>query len=219
MTEDVPHHSPADRSIPPAGALVLEVGALDRPLDLDALFGRQAPVELEIGIGSGFFLSRYALERPDLNLLGLDHMGSEVYRTADKCVRLGLAHVQVVRCDAVYFLETFVRTGSVAACHVYYSDPWPKRRHHKRRLWRPAFVAQVARVLAPGGSLLLKTDVTEYFEVIDAVVRGHGGLELAEDRRLDLDPMPGDIESNFQGKAVAAGHPLHYQRWVRRAEG
>lgn len=218
MTESVPDRSPAGRMHPPAGTLVLEVGALDRPLDFARLFGRQAPVELEVGIGSGFFLSRYALERPELNLLGLDHIGSEVYRTADKCVRLGLTNVRVVRCDAVYFLEAFVPTGSLAACHVYYSDPWPKRRHHKRRLWRPAFVAEVARVLAPGGALLLKTDVTEYFEVIDALVRGHGGLELVEDRRLDLDPLPGDIASNFQGKAVAAGHPLHYQCWVRSGQ-
>jgi tRNA (guanine-N7-)-methyltransferase len=195
--------------------LELELGELAKPLDLTALFGRQAPAELEIGIGSGYFLSRYALDHPEVNLLGLDNVGSEVRRTADKCCRLGALNVRVLRVDALYFLEEYPLTDAFQAIHIYYSDPWPKHRHHRRRLWQPRLVPLIERSLVAGGTLYLKTDVTEYFEVIQRVLGEAKGLRLVEDRRLDIEPLPGDYDSNFQRKAVKQGHPLHWQKWQR----
>ena len=193
--------------------LILNLAELTKPLDFDAMFERRAPVEIEIGIGSGYFLSRYAKDHPEVNLLGLDKEMSEVRRTDDKCRRQGAENVRVLKCDAIYFLEDYPAEGSVQALHVYYSDPWPKKRHHKRRLWREDFIRAAERVLAPGGDLFLKTDVTEYFEVIDRVIRTSQCLSLVQEQRLDHEPLAGDYPSNFQTKAIEAGHPLHYQHW------
>lgn len=198
------------------GTLIVDLATMPKPLDFDALFGRRAPVEIEIGIGSGYFLSRYAKEHPDVNLLGMDKVGSEVYRTNDKCLRIGARNVRLLRCDAPYFLAEFPAEASIHAIHIYYSDPWPKTKHHKRRLWQPSLVPLLERAIRPGGLLYMKTDVTEYFEVIDGVLRAAENLELVDARRLDLEPMEGDHETNFQRKAREKGHPLHYQLWRRR---
>jgi len=206
-TEDHP-------AMPPA--LVVEMAALGKPVDFDTLFGRKAPVEIEIGIGSGYFLSRYARVHPEVNLLGMDKEGSEVYRTQDKCRRLGASNVRVLKCDAIYFLEEYVAPESIQTFHVYYSDPWPKKRHHKRRLWREAFARQVERALVPGGLLYLKTDVTSYFEVIQEVMKAADAMQLMENYRLDEAPIEGDYATNFQRKALEKGHPLHYQIWKKR---
>lgn len=197
-----------------AARLLLELGELSRPIDWDALYGRPAPIELEIGVGSGYFHSRYALDHPEVNLFGLDVMTSEVLRTQDKCRRLGAMNVRLVRCDAPYFLEDYVAPNSLQAMHVYYSDPWPKKRHHKRRLWKPGFIRLAHQALQPGGKLFLKTDVTSYFDVIQEAFRdADTGLQLVEEHRLDLEPLEGDYATNFQHKAIEQGHPLHYQVW------
>jgi tRNA (guanine-N7-)-methyltransferase len=121
----------------------------------------------------------------------------------------------VLRVDALYFLEEYPLTDAFQAIHIYYSDPWPKHRHHRRRLWQPRLVPLVERALISGGTLYLKTDVTEYFDVIQRVLGDAKGLRLVESRRLDEEPMPGDYDSNFQRKAVRQGHPLHWQKWQR----
>jgi tRNA (guanine-N7-)-methyltransferase len=212
-----PAGEPALRPSPNGGWVVaLDLPEVPKPLDPARLFGREAPFEVEVGIGSGYFFSRHAQALPGVNLLGIDKSRPEVLRTADKCRRLGLVNVRVVACDAPYFLEGRLADGVVDTYHVYYSDPWPKTRHHKRRLWTPGFVATVERTLAPGGRLLMKTDVTDYFAVIDGLLRRAPGLELVEERRLDLQPMEGDVPTNFQRKAIEQGHPLHFQEWRRR---
>jgi tRNA (guanine-N7-)-methyltransferase len=200
------------------GSPVLDLARLGKPLDFARLFGRPGPVAIEVGIGSGYFLSRYALDRPELNLLGIDQAPGEVRRSADKCTRLGATNVRVLCCDAIYFLYDYPAAASVDEYHVYYSDPWHKRRHQKRRLWRPEFLDVVARTLRPGGALFLKTDVTDYFTVINGLLKGHEAFRLLDDRRLDNEPLEGDYETNFQRKAIRQGHPLHYQQWERVGE-
>jgi tRNA (guanine-N7-)-methyltransferase len=208
-----------DPDIPAAPSLVLDLAELAKPLDWDAVFGRRAPVEIEVGVGSGYFLSRYAAQHSQINLFGIEIIGTEVQRAADKCRRAGLTNVRLLRVDAPYFLEDYPAAGSVRAAHVYYSDPWPKTRHHKRRLWTPRFRAILERLLQPGGYVFLKTDVTDYFRVIDRVMKESTVLELVDERRLDEQDMPGDITTNFQRKAIEAGHPLHYQQWRKRSQG
>lgn len=195
--------------------LELDLAELAKPLDFKALFGRSAPLEIEVGVGSGFFCAEYARDHPEINLLGIDKTGSETHRTNDKCRRRGLTNVRLLRCDALYFLEDYPADHSVDTYHVYYSDPWPKKRHHRRRLWQPRFIEILRRTLKRDGRLFMKTDVTDYFEVIDGLLHASGFLDLVHERRLDLDPLEGDYETNFQRKAIEQGHPLHYQLWRR----
>jgi len=202
----------------PLGGWDLEVRLPDlaKPLDFAAIFGREARTEIEIGSGSGVFLSTEAARRPDVNFLAIEVEGSEVKRAKDKWRRRDLPNTRILRCDALYFLEDYPADASVDAYIILYSDPWPKKRHHKRRLFQPRLLPILRRTLKPGAPLTIKTDVTEYYEVMIELFRGADFLELEFDRRLDHDPVTDDIETNFQQKAREKGHPLHFMRYRRR---
>lgn len=182
-------------------------------IDWVKIFANNNPVEMEIGIGSGFFLTRYAKDHPEINIVGIDIANSEVLRSADKARRLGVPNIRTMRYDAPLLLAEMIAPESIENMHVYYSDPWTKRRHHRRRLWQPDFIRSVARVLKPKGMMYMKTDVTDYFTVIDKNIRSTELFECLQDRRIDIDPLEKDYETNFQRKAREQGHPLHYQEW------
>ena len=208
---------------PPAAApeetkIVYELGELSRPLDLPALFGRPGRFELEIGFGSGIFLAIEAAARPDVNFLGIEHDRGQVYRTKDKMLRRGITNVRLLCCDAPYLLEEgYIAPHSVETCHIYFSDPWPKKRHHKRRLFSPRLLPLLDRILAEHADLRVKTDVTEYYDVIEPLLSSALFLHKEVDLRLDITPLEGDIVTNFQNKAIAKGHPIHMMVYRRMA--
>ncbi len=144
------------------------------PLDLDALFGRRAPRVLEIGFGMGETTAAIAAAHPETDYLGIEvhtpGVGSLLKLVAEK----GLTNVRVIQHDAVEVLRDMIAPGSLYAIHIFFPDPWPKKRHHKRRLIQPAFVALAASRLAPGGYLHCATDWEEYaqqmLEVLSAEV-------------------------------------------------
>lgn len=199
----------------PAENWVISPADLEKPLNLQAIFGNEQPLELEIGIGSGYFLTRYAQNHPDINILGVDKVASEVMRSADKARRLGVTNIRTLQYEALILLEEYIEPETFQRVHVYYSDPWPKKKHHRRRVWKPEFVRAAWKGLKPDGELYMKTDVSEYFEVIDKVIKTDGGFENRLDCRLDEELIEGDYETNFQRKAKEKGHPLHYQIWKK----
>ena len=138
------------------------IAASDAPLDLDAVFGRQAPRTLEIGFGNGAALAAMAAAHPER-----DYLGIEVHRPGVGALLLtlekqGLENVRVISADAVAVLRDAIPDASLAAVHVYFPDPWPKLRHHKRRLIQASFAALIARKLRPGGYLHMATDWEDY---------------------------------------------------------
>lgn len=144
-------------------------------LDLDALFGRCAPRMLEIGFGAGEALLEYAAAHPEIDCIGI-----EVHRPGVGHLLLGveaanLRNLRVICHDAVEVLQQQLAPASIALTHIFFPDPWPKKRHHKRRLIQPPFVELLAKALAPGGTLRLATDWEPYAqhmrEVIDASPR------------------------------------------------
>jgi len=146
------------------------------PLDLTRWFGRIAPVILEIGSGMGESTAALAAAAP-----GVDHVAVEVYQPglAQLLMRirdLGLTNLRLLRGDAVQLLREHVEPGSLTGIRVYFSDPWPKRRHHKRRLIQPAFVALAASRLRPGGTLHLATDLAHYAEWMRQVCEAEPAL-------------------------------------------
>jgi tRNA (guanine-N7-)-methyltransferase len=150
----------------------VEQESLPRPLDWATLFGNDHPVELEIGCGKGTFMTQQALARPQVNFFGIEWARFYWRYTCDRLRRNGCsANARCIRADAAFFLRDFVPAGSLAAIHIYFPDPWPKARHHKRRLIQPAFMEQVHRVLAPGGRVNIVTDHPDYWAHIDPVVR------------------------------------------------
>ena len=196
--------------------LEVRLADLARPLDFNALFGRPAPIEIEVGCGSGLYLAHDAAARPGVNFLGIERDHSQVRRAKDKWRRRGFLNTRIVRGDAHYILEEFIAPASVDAYIILYSDPWPKKRHHKRRFFQPRLLPILERTLKPGGLLTVKTDVTSYYDVMMELFAEAPFLELLYDRRLDLEPDPEDIPTNFQSKAIEKGHPLHSMRWRRR---
>ena len=132
------------------------------PLDLVALFGNARPVVLEIGFGNGESLAAMAAADPARNWLGVEVHGPGVGHLLLESERRGLDHLRVIRHDAVELLTHGIPHGSLERVQLFFPDPWPKQRHHKRRILTPAFLHLVARALAPGGTFHAATDWEHY---------------------------------------------------------
>jgi tRNA (guanine-N7-)-methyltransferase len=159
---------------------LLEHSDTPSPIDCQAVFGNDHPVEVEVGFGKGLFLARAATVCPEVNYLGVEISRKYLLLTATRLAQQGLTNVRLAKDDARTFLRDRVASGSVQAVHVYFPDPWWKQRHRRRRVFTAEFVAECVRVLRPGGLLHVATDVEEYFGVITAMLK-----ELPE-----LRPMP-----------------------------
>jgi tRNA (guanine-N7-)-methyltransferase len=146
------------------------------PLDPAALFGRDAPLEVELGTGKARFLIEAARAHPDRNFLGVERSLSYYRFARDRVARAGLPNARVLRADAAIFVARSLPEGA-AAFHAYFLDPWPKKRQRKRRLLDAPFLDLLARRLAPGGQLLIKTDHADYAEAIEAALRVVPALE------------------------------------------
>src|SRR3954471_14719996 len=142
----------------------LDAPAHPKPLDWRQLFGNDHPVELEIGMGKGTFLTEQAKARPDVNFFGIEWANWFWRYASDRLRRNGCTNARAVRAEALFFLREHVPDASISVLHVYFPDPWPKKRHHKRRLVQEPFMQQAKRVLAPRGRLQIVTDHQGYFE-------------------------------------------------------
>lgn len=135
----------------------------DLPLDWDRLFGREGPVEIEVGCGKGRFLLERAERHPDRLFVGLEYARAYLETMAKRCSKRGLENVRVSKCEAGEFFRECVPDASLDAFHLLYPDPWPKKRHHKRRLIQHEFLQELRRVLKPAGELNIATDHEDYF--------------------------------------------------------
>lgn len=178
-------------------------------IDFAAVFGRVAPVELEIGCGKGAFLLRQARAHPERNYFGIE-WASKFYRYAvDRMARWGLSNVRLLRADAKLFIMRQAPPGSLLALHVYHPDPWPKKRHHRRRLFSADFVDAAAAALQGGGRLAIQTDHAEYFGVIRELTSRHPALRPVDFVDLDFG-APGDrMDTNFEIKYRREGRAIH----------
>jgi len=184
------------------------------PVDLAALFGRDAPVELEIGTGKGRFLLESAAADPSRNWLGLEIEREYCVLARLRASRRGLTNVRVEALDGREFVIRRLPPRSLAALHVYFPDPWPKKRHQKRRLFTPAFAAAAARALVPGGLLRIASDHAGYFRVIEEVLAAEPVLlRLTED-----ETGPWSSGTNYELKFAASGRPV-FKAVFRRRDG
>jgi tRNA (guanine-N7-)-methyltransferase len=142
---------------------LLELEQLVPPLDRQALFGRVAPLEIEVGSGKGLFLSAAAAGDPTRDFLGVEIIGKYARFVAARLVKRQANNARIMHGDAQFLFRDHLADGTLAAVHVYFPDPWWKARHRKRRVMNSAFLAQVERTLEPGGTLHFWTDVEEYY--------------------------------------------------------
>ncbi len=143
---------------------------LDDKIDFIRIFGRPGPVHIEIGTGKATFLLNQARAQTDANFLGIER-DNKYYRYAvDRIGRWQLTNVRIIRTDAATFLANFVPDSSIDCFHIYFPDPWPKRRHHKRRFFCPANLGHLLRCLKTNGWIRIATDHTDYFEKIKQMI-------------------------------------------------
>jgi tRNA (guanine-N7-)-methyltransferase len=134
----------------------------DLHLNMAELFGREAPLVLEIGFGMGETTQKIALAQPELNFLGVEVFNAGVGAMLKRIEESALPNVRIVQHDAVEVVQNMIAPQSLAGVHVYFPDPWPKKRHHKRRLIQPTFASLLASRIAPGGYLHCATDWQPY---------------------------------------------------------
>lgn len=145
-------------------------------VDFEATFGRQAPVVLEIGFGMGDATAKIAQALPDADFIGCEVHEPGVGALLKHIGEMQLSNLRLIRHDAVEVLENMIAPDSLAGVHVFFPDPWHKKRHHKRRLIQPAFVAKLVHHLAPGGYLHLATDWEPYAQQMLEVLSAEPNL-------------------------------------------
>lgn len=209
MRMNSPKHLRRDKNTKPDTTGVLLDGSItSEPIDFTEVFGNDRPVEVEIGVGKGTFMVTRALARPEVNFLGVEYARAYAHHAADRFRRRGLVNARMLHADAGHLFKACLRDESLWRVHIYFPDPWPKRRHRRRRLIQPPFAREIQRKLKPGGQLIVVTDHMDYFLQIRMVLNDMAGMASI--------PMPqmadrnGEIVgTNFERKYIAQGRPFY----------
>ncbi len=176
-------------------------------LDFAELFGNDRPVIVEIGSGKGRFLIASAIEQPDRNFVGIEKSLHYFRVIRDRAGKRGLRNVCVINHDAALVFERMFADASVAEIHIYFPDPWPRKREQKRRIVRAEVLREMKRVLVPGGWGMYVTDHRDYFEAATPVLAEHFRVET----RI---PGPDDPpRTNYEAKYRAEGRPIFEVRF------
>jgi tRNA (guanine-N7-)-methyltransferase len=185
-----------------APSLIYELTSIVERLDLARLFPRIQPLEVELGSGDGSFLVNCAKARPEHNFLGVERLLGRLRKVDRKGRRAGLANLRGVRVESAYLLEYLLPHQSVIALHVYFPDPWPKRKHRKNRMVNARFTELARQSLAPDGVVYLRTDDADYFSQMRTVFAANPAFRAAETPG-ELSAVVTDFERNFHARGVA----------------
>jgi tRNA (guanine-N7-)-methyltransferase len=194
------------------GGILLNLQERTPPLDWRSVFPVPVEsVEIEIGSGKGMFLQRSSAERPDVGFLGVERAGKWLALCVARVTRDDRQNVRLTRADAFDLLARWVPLGSAATIHVYFPDPWPKKRHAKRRLLSPSLYDLAARALRTGGCLAIATDVDWYFAEAAEVLDAHRCFE-----RLPDDPgFEASVRTHYARKYEHQGRTCRFIRYER----
>lgn len=186
----------------------------EAPLDYRAVFGRDAPVVLEIGCGMGETTAAIAHAQPQVDFIGIEVHGPGVGALLNRIDAGALSNVRVIRHDAVEVVRAMIPPQSLAGVHVYFPDPWPKKRHHKRRLLQPAFVHALGQRLRTGGYLHVATDWADYAEAVLAALESE---PLLRNTAAGYAERPAwRPQTKFEARGVRLGHAVFDLVFARR---
>ncbi len=183
-----------------------------RRYSVTEIFGNGQEYEVDLGCGDGGFLLAVAQQHPDRLYLGVERLLGRLRKVCSRGDRLGLQNVRALRAEGLYFLEWMVEPGSIRRLHYLFPDPWPKEKHHKKRLVQEETVPTLHRALAPGGELLFRTDHEEYYEWVCACVKSSALFEQTE--WPDLEDYP---DTDFQRQWESQGRSIHSARFISKA--
>jgi len=181
--------------------LVYEFKSIVDPLDLTELFPRVQPLEVELGCGDASFLAEYARRHPETNFLGVERLLGRIKKLNRKGRLAGLTNLRGVRIESAYFLQYLLPAQCAVALHIYFPDPWPKKKHHRHRLINTAFPALARRVLAPGGVVYLRTDDQDYFTQMTEVFGAAAEFESVATPG-ELAEVLTDFERDFNAQGI-----------------
>ena len=187
------------------------------PLHLDSLFGRQAPRVLEIGFGNGETLVRQAAQHPEQDFIGVEVHEPGIGHCLIALRDAGIGNLRLIAHDAIEVLQAQIPSASLQRINLYFPDPWPKKRHHKRRILQPDFINLCGDRLVPGGSLHIATDWANYAEHIDAAMAASPEFVCAERREHDGDEPLDRPVTKFERRGLGKGHRIWDWRFDRTA--
>jgi len=181
--------------------LIYQLPTILEPLLLAALFPQAQPLEVELGCGDASFLIAYAQRRPHSNFIGVERLLGRLQKLDRKGRRAGLANVRGVRIESSYFLRYLLPPQAATALHIYFPDPWPKKKHHRHRLINEPFPALARAALAPGGHVFLRTDDADYFAQMREVF-GAAHEFVLTDTPPELAEITTDFEQEFNARGI-----------------
>jgi tRNA (guanine-N7-)-methyltransferase len=182
-------------------SLLVALRSIIEPLDLAQLFPQPQPLEVELGCGDASFLVEYAARHPERNFIGVERLLGRLRKLDRKGRRAGLTNVRGVQIESAYFLQYLLLPRSASVLHIYFPDPWPKKRHHKNRLINESFPRLARAALVPGGAVYLRTDDRDYFAQMTGVFGASAEFQNME-TPAELSGLPTDFEREFQARGI-----------------
>ena len=192
--------SAASPSVP--ANLLVQLDTILQPLNLAGLFPCPQPLEVELGCGDASFLAEYARRQPQTNFIGVERLLGRIKKLDRKGRRAGLTNLRGVRIESAYFLQYLLPPHAASALHIYFPDPWPKKKHRRHRLINEGFPALAGDTLVPGGVVYLRTDDADYFGQMTEV--------FAASRQFQKVETPGalaEVLTDFEREFNAQGIP------------
>ena len=194
-------HSPGSstESVP---ALIYSIDSILTRIDLSSLFPSDQPLEVELGSGDGSFLVAYATAHRDRNFIGIERLLGRLRKIERKGRQAGLTNLRAARIESAYFLQYLLPPHQTTALHIYFPDPWPKRKHRRHGLINESFVLLAHQALKPRGRIFLRTDDQDYFEQIIRVFSANDSFREIE-TPLELAELQTDFEAEFSKRGIA----------------
>jgi len=190
------------------GTLIHRLASITERLAADGLFVRRQPLDVDLGSGDGSFILEYARRNPERNLLGVERLLGRLRKIDRRGLRAGLTNLRLVRIEASYLLEFLLPDESVRSLHVYFPDPWPKRKQRRNRLINSHLTELARRVLVPGGTVYLRTDDADYFAQMTEVFGANRAFR-SEETPTPLLEIITDFERDFLAKGIPTRHAAY----------
>jgi tRNA (guanine-N7-)-methyltransferase len=181
--------------------LVVQLASVIAPLSLEELFPVPQPLEVELGCGDASFLVEYARRHPERNFIGVERLLGRLRKLDRKGRHAGLTNLRGVQIESSYFLQYLLPPHSASVLHVYFPDPWPKKKHRKHRLINGSFPPLARTALVPGGVVYLRTDDRDYFGQMTEVFGASREFEPVE-TPAELSALPTDFEREFNVRGI-----------------
>ena len=194
-------HATRNRMNAEGQSLIYELPSILKRLELSKIFPANQPLEVELGSGDGTFLADLARIRLNHNFIGIERLLGRIRKMERKARRAGLTNLRGVRIESSYFLDYLLPGHSVASLHIYFPDPWPKRKHRRHRLINERFPQLAHNVLIPEGTVYLRTDDRDYFEQMTSVFAANPLFRRTE-TPAELAELLTDFERDFQARGI-----------------